>query len=291
MNKFERISNHGIERREHVAKVAPSYTDIYPDMPHYAARTQVNPKMAKIARAELGILQVTRQRVPDAFVDWQTDMPGYNPPMLDLPRGATQFRKPGDKPHANDPRTIREFTSLEVPVVLRDESGYPLNPMGRTGLRGRGMLDKWGPTEAADPVITRHNPLTGRLEVLLITRGDNGKLAFPGGKNEEGEPSYATAGREAVEEAGIKNIVLDFAGAELVYSGYIDDDRNTDNAWMESSAYHMHLTPEQAAAVGLEAGDDADAADWFIVDDQLANVMLKSHADILALTLGERPQP
>ena len=29
------------------------------------------------------------------------------------------------------------------------------NPCGRTGLRGRGTLGKWGPNHAADPVVTR----------------------------------------------------------------------------------------------------------------------------------------
>lgn len=290
MNKFEYTGNEGFERRERVAKTAPSYRDIYPDIPHYTARTQVNAKLEKMAQIELGWPRVSRQRVPDALVDWQTDMPAYNPPMLDLPRGATSFAKPGDKPHSSDPRTIGAFKSLETPTVARDENGYPLNPMGRTGLRGRGMLDKWGPTEAADPVITRHHPATGSLEVLLIQRGDTGERAFPGGKVDEDELPRQAAGREAIEEAGIKNVVLDFSKGELVYSGYIDDSRNTDNAWMESSAYHLHLTPEQAAVIEIEAGSDADAAHWAEITETLPGSMLKSHADILLLTLGERPQ-
>lgn len=31
----------------------------------------------------------------------------------------------------------------------------PLNPVGRTGLIGRGVLGKWGPNHAADPIVTR----------------------------------------------------------------------------------------------------------------------------------------
>ena len=30
------------------------------------------------------------------------------------------------------------------------------NPMGRTGMIGRGLLGKWGPNHAADPVVTRY---------------------------------------------------------------------------------------------------------------------------------------
>lgn len=33
--------------------------------------------------------------------------------------------------------------------------GIPRNPIGRTGVCGRGQLGKWGPNHAADPVVTR----------------------------------------------------------------------------------------------------------------------------------------
>ena len=35
------------------------------------------------------------------------------------------------------------------------KEGLPVNPVGRTGLRGRGLLGRWGPNHAADPVVTR----------------------------------------------------------------------------------------------------------------------------------------
>lgn len=34
------------------------------------------------------------------------------------------------------------------------ENGYPLNPIGRTGIIGRGVLGRWGPNHAADPIVT-----------------------------------------------------------------------------------------------------------------------------------------
>lgn len=32
---------------------------------------------------------------------------------------------------------------------------YPQNPCGRTGIIGRGILGRWGPNHAADPIVTR----------------------------------------------------------------------------------------------------------------------------------------
>ena len=33
------------------------------------------------------------------------------------------------------------------------------NPVGRTGMTGRGLLGKWGPNHAADPLVTRCDSL------------------------------------------------------------------------------------------------------------------------------------
>ena len=44
-------------------------------------------------------------------------------------------------------------------MVQFDETGAPRNPMGRTGMTGRGLLGKWGPNHAADPIVTRWEPL------------------------------------------------------------------------------------------------------------------------------------
>lgn len=40
--------------------------------------------------------------------------------------------------------------------------GRPLNPIGRTGLTGRGVLGKWGPNHAADPIVTRWKMVDGQ---------------------------------------------------------------------------------------------------------------------------------
>lgn len=41
------------------------------------------------------------------------------------------------------------------------ENKYPLNPEGRTGLRGRGVLGRWGPNHAADPIVSRWKRVNG----------------------------------------------------------------------------------------------------------------------------------
>ena len=57
-----------------------------------------------------------------------------------------------------------------------------------------------------------------------------------------------------------------FRGGTMVYCGYVDDPRNTDNAWMETTAVHFHCNAMQAAEINLSAGDDAAKAIWLDVD-------------------------
>ncbi|VDK28084.1 unnamed protein product [Anisakis simplex] len=51
--------------------------------------------------------------------------------------------------------------------------------MGRTGLRGRGVLGRWGPNHAADPIVSMFRQ--GRLHFIGIERHDTHEWALPGG--------------------------------------------------------------------------------------------------------------
>lgn len=53
---------------------------------------------------------------------------------------------------------------------------------------------------------------------------------------------------------------------KVVYEGYVDDPRSTDNAWIETTAYHFHCTDEIAKQLKLGHGTDAAKAMWLKVD-------------------------
>lgn len=45
-----------------------------------------------------------------------------------------------------------------------------MNPVGRTGISGRGVLGRWGPNHAADPVVTRwKKQADGKMDTDKIT--------------------------------------------------------------------------------------------------------------------------
>jgi hypothetical protein len=56
---------------------------------------------------------------------------------------------------------------------------------------GRGLLGRWGPNHAGDPVVTRWAKVNADgkdkvLEIILINRKDTGELALPGGMVDPG---------------------------------------------------------------------------------------------------------
>uniref|UniRef100_A0A915D508 Nudix hydrolase domain-containing protein n=1 Tax=Ditylenchus dipsaci TaxID=166011 RepID=A0A915D508_9BILA len=81
-----------------------------------------------------------------------------------------------------------------------DGQGRPQNPMGRTGISGRGLLGKWGPNHAADPIVSRFTK-DNKLQYVAIKRADNGLWSLPGGMRDNGEQDACiTAIREFLEE-------------------------------------------------------------------------------------------
>lgn len=239
----------------------------------------------------------TQQRysVPDDNVDWEEDFPGYNEhcQYFDSPVLAG---KPWADPVLSDFRP--KFNALDGVVDRRSHCGeytvhcgYPLNPYGRTGLRGRGVLGRFGPNHAADPIVTKWKrdgngevimskkglPL---LEMCIIKRHDCGEWAIPGGMVDPGESVSQTLKREFTEEAlngnnseELVKVLDEFFSPENgteIYRNYVDDPRNTDNAWMETVAVNFH--DETGMKVGrfkLCAGDDAAHVQWIVLDASL----------------------
>ena len=156
------------------------------------------------------------------------------------------------------------------------EHELPINPIGRTGIWGRGLLGKWGPNQAADPIVTRK--IQGKYQMVAILRKDLNVWAIPGGMVDDGEQINQTLKREFQEEAAnkpeliplLKNI-FSKKTSKLIYRGYVDDPRNTDNAWIETTAKHYHCDDNIATQldnIGLKAGSDARTVKWLDISEK-----------------------
>ena len=232
--------------------------------PHINARSQQNPRYPQ------------RATVADNQVAWAEPFPGYVPTFFEDPKMvAASWADPQD---VSALRTeLQSRISFEGAITFDSSSGAPMNPRGRTGINGRGTLGKWGPNHAADPIVTRLNPESGQLQVVAIQRKDTGAWALPGGMVDPGENCSVTVKREFTEEAGeisdparkaeFQRLTDElFASGTVIYRGYVDDPRNTDNAWMETTAFHFHCSAALGSLLPLEAGDDAAKVQWLDVD-------------------------
>ena len=193
--------------------------------------------------------------------------------------------------------------SHEGPYEIDPITGLSLNPHGRTGIIGRGLLGRFGPNHAADPLVTRWkkdengdfvlNTEGNRiLQFVAIKRGDTGEWAIPGGMVDAGDTVSLTLRKEFGEEALNsleaspeerdqleKLLSVLFANGKLVYSGYVDDPRNTDNAWMETVCVNFHDDGNLFDKFKLHAGDDAVGVKWVDITPDIQ--LYASHSDFV----------
>ncbi|GAA6226107.1 ADP-ribose pyrophosphatase, mitochondrial [Lates japonicus] len=260
--------------------------------------------------------KIKRFPVPDDKVNWSQNWPQYSPVNYTDP-SVTK------KPAWADPDIgafSARFNSVDGAVDrtsfdgnYKVEKGIPLNPHGRTGLAGRGLLGRWGPNHAADPIVTRwkvdakgakvNHPVTKLpvLQFVAIKRKDCGEWAIPGGMVDPGEQVSLTLQREFSEEALNSLSVSPSERAKLheritklfkspgfqVFQGYVDDPRNTDNAWMETVAVNFHDdSGNSVSELPLQAGDDAGQVKWVDIDSSFA--LYASHSHFLELVAKER---
>ena len=88
---------------------------------------------------------------------------------------------------------LQNYLLIQTCIIVQVRNKLPLNIRGRTGLSGRGILGRYGPNHAADPIVTRWkrtengNVLKHQeserpiLQFVSIQRRDTGEWAIPGG--------------------------------------------------------------------------------------------------------------
>ena len=72
-----------------------------------------------------------------------------------------------------------------------------------------------------------------------------------------------------------------------IYAGYVDDPRNTDNAWMETVAVNFHDDiGEVFNRIKLQAGDDAGAVSWIEINKHIQ--LYASHSEFIRTVAVKR---
>lgn len=169
------------------------------------------------------------------------------------------------------------------------------------------------------------------MYVKLIRRTDGtSAVAIPGGMVDPGESGLKAAIREFVEEAanGLGTFITGVTEDELksaipqimhvigdsdslVYQGLVDDNRNTDDAWMETQAFLIDLSDKwlvdrhlgspvgkmspqdlvQKAAILGKAGDDAAASHWVSLSEAERGIVTWHTPKTMLKKAGEKLRP
>ncbi|XP_066913442.1 transient receptor potential cation channel subfamily M member-like 2 isoform X2 [Clytia hemisphaerica] len=204
---------------------------------------------------------VQREFVPDIKVPWNIPMDDYSPPSYTSPTVSSYLPWVDPDPQSDKFRKIgfnmSERKSCCGTYELNGD-GVPRNPVGRTGLEGRGLLCHYGPNHLQFALITRWKKnmdgmgYPSQLELLVIVQ-KNSKLSLPNGPevlNNSMSPellrffSKTTLISKGVDISTCDSVWIGLNKIidkrEKIWEGYMDDRRNTDHAWIEATVFNYH---------------------------------------------------
>ncbi|OON13534.1 transporter, cation channel family protein [Opisthorchis viverrini] len=226
-----------------------------------------------------------RMNVPPERMAWTAEYPDYFAydaceevllyPSEDAHDGENENLR-GISFNQYDPHAKIRRQSLLGRYRLDPTTGAPLNPMGRTGLLGKGLLPRWGPNHSIVICITRwsRDPRTGNQ----VTRSNRGVLQYIALERTKRLciPWYLTdhsnrceldtcvpkvissfitrRARATLSEKRVDRLLkrLDKAEVTQIFKGYLDDQLNADSAWTETVVINIH----EGNAKGAYMGDD-----------------------------------
>ncbi|MBP6854904.1 MAG: NUDIX domain-containing protein [Candidatus Pacebacteria bacterium] len=226
-------------------------------------------KVHNIARTKKPDSYPERFFVPEDKGCWAIDWPEYDPPYF-VHDSVLKKSMAGEIEAEDAYKNINQRFSKVIHRIAHDIEGRPLNPCGRTGIRGRGLLYQWGANRAVDIVMVTVHPRTGLLCFLAIKRADNGMNAVVGGMVDKGESKVTAALRELGEEVPqFKN--FDQRLVKRMYRKYSDDYRNTDNSWIETTVFFAFLPKDKFIDTfyGLDKSE-VESVSWIPVSEGLA---------------------
>ena len=143
------------------------------------------------------IKRIKRHPVPAGMISWDVRFEFYDPISFDAFHLTTASYA---DPDITKPEFCPKFNQMDGSIDRRSHEGIyrvvqrtPLNVRGRTGLTGRGVLGRYGPNHAVDPIVTRwkthpeggiiHDKISSRpvLQFVAVQRRDTNDWALPGG--------------------------------------------------------------------------------------------------------------
>jgi len=202
--------------------------------------------------------------------DWNMTLPNYKPTILNLDV---------KEELETDWNVSGKNASYDGHYAV--EKSYPRNPLGRTGIFGRGHLPRYGPNFKSIPILTRFQvpeeapKLDTPLEVLV-------EFPDPANKRYYVLPELDSKADEPLTSEFIKVLFSHISSTNasariqlkkilrrgiLIKRGAVDSDLNTDNAWVEVFIASYH-DDEELALRGVQFQADSKYG-WVTVTKEM----------------------
>ncbi|GAU91171.1 hypothetical protein RvY_03479 [Ramazzottius varieornatus] len=248
-----------------------SVSEVAQPYPHKQSRASPYPATA-----------ISRLYVPDDRVDWQDSLDDYRPEVYNKAAGEFSGEESPWVDSESDLRSVSGrsrgrrcwITTQDGQAVSYnvDSNGNPLNPFGRTGLRGRGGMPRFGPNHKVYLLITNSSAAGFRY---IVQRTPTSDATLPQRFLGHHESEYAVACllldaflydtttlnetdldvEDVTSMPMMSDTMMDILRGRLakimenfgaqaltlgeLYRGYLDSALNTDNAWMEVVVFHL----------------------------------------------------
>jgi hypothetical protein len=233
---------------------------------------------------------VKRFLVPDEYVSWDKEFVDYLPTeytesltQLPVDHDPADFTKIDHTEFTDE--TTRPYRHGSLVHYSFDHSGRPLNPYGRTGLRGKGSLRFWGPNWYVFPLFVRRHKKENNhavIELMVLNEDTKFYCAMPSCAAKD----YSTI---AVSRQLDNSLKMCNINEELLINDnrlinnvqlYIDSKKNTDNAWVMACAYVYNVGGTVI---------DSSCVSWIPLDsfDAIKNDMDEEHYQIILELIGE----
>ena len=232
-------------------------------------------------RAERPASYPARQRISIDESLWILDCDEYDPPYHVDPSVLTADANKAEGGWADPEDMIGLGDVLQAREArFRDDQGRPLNPRGRTGVAGRGLLGVWGANHSVAGVLLRTSDITEDFEVLLGSIPETLRLELPKGFLLPDEDADQGLLRTMELETGWRP----GAAGEVLSEGYAYDPRQTDHAWVEQRAY---LVPTEDPGLPdlFEAPEAFDELGWWPLAKETVSRIPSSQAGLISLAI------
>ena len=233
-------------------------------------------------RAERPASYPPRQRISIDESPWVLDCEEYNPPYYVAPEVLENDRSVKPDGWA-DPEKVQAGGHKWNTGTSKhkDDEGRPLNPRGRTGIAGRGLLGRWGANASVAATFVRTHGDSGFIEILLGGKDEGLDLSLPKGFVLPDESPDEAVSRVLERESGFRPDSLE---GVPVFDGYTFDPRHTDHAWVESRSY-LFSTEADAVPGRFEAGGEFDEIKWWPLDAKTVNRVPSGQARLIRESL------